>query len=371
YFFAGHGIGGSSSTPRPDAGRDEALYELSLGLSRLPSGPSDAPWLADRALRHLLTDPAGDMKRAEIRTDRLFAPERASKRQGQVVIHAFETAPSPQLQALQQLLVQALIGRLARIPDSGALTRWGSALHDRFLLPRVLWEDLRSVVQDLNAVGYPFQLEWFEPFLALRFLRLGAVPIGEITLELTTALEPWPVLAEELAGGGIARFIDTANERVQVSLKGLTPDRYALVCNGERVPLRQVGDLGEYVAGVRYKVVNPSATMHPTVLPVDALVFDLLDLWTDRVVGGCTYLPGRSELWGPVGYPVASPAPRASDFAGELPPPVVALPEPSWATRPWSRPPRFLPRGSGFASIPAPSPRRDERPYLLDLIQQA
>ena len=374
HLFVGHNIGGSSSAPRPDDGRDEALYELAIGLSRLPHGVSEAPWKADRALRHLLTDPAGDMKRAQIRIDQLFAPERASRRQGKVVVHAFETAPEPRIQALQILLLQALIGRFARLWDSGKLERWGAALCDRFLLPRMLWEDLREVIADLNAAGYPFQLEWFEPLLKLRFPELGAVALGEISLSLTTALEPWPVLAEEVTGGGVARFIDTANERLQVGLKGLTPGRHVLICNDERVPLQQVGDFGEYVAGVRYKVVNPVSTLHPTVWPVNALVFDVLDLWTGRVIGGCTFYPGRPQVWGAYGYPLQAPPQAADeqDAQGEgerrRQKPDISLPMPSWASRPWTQPAHFVPRGSGLSTLVAPSPRRDDRPFLLDLV---
>ena len=368
YFFVGHNIGGSSSTPRPDQGRDEALYELAIGLSRLPRG-APFPWQADRALRHLLTDPAGDMKRAEIRVDQLFAPDRASRRLGKVTVHAFETAPEPRLQALQVLLLQALIARFARIPDSGKLVRWGAALSDRFLLPRMLWEDLREVIEDLNQAGFPFQLEWFEPLLTLRFQALGTLALGEITLQLQTALEPWPVLAEEVTGGGIARFIDTANERLQVSLKGLTPGRHVLVCNDQRVPLQQVGDFGEYVAGVRYKVVNPMATMHPTVWPVHSLVFDVLDAWTGRVLGGCTFHPGRPQVWGAYGYPVLPPqAALEQETGGERPKPPVPLPAPSWASRPWTQPAHFVARGSGVERRQEPYPLRDDRPYLLDLV---
>ena len=197
YLFAGRLIGPSGSAPRPDEGRDEMLYELSIALERLPSGTSDKPWLPDRVLRHLLTDPAGNLKRAEIRVDQLYAPERASSRLGRIMINAFESAPETRLGALQALLVLGLIGRFGRHPDSGELRRWGPALHDRFMLPDVLLDDLRGVIADLVAAGYPFQLDWFEPLFELRFPVLGSVPIGPLTLKLRSAHEPWPLLAEE------------------------------------------------------------------------------------------------------------------------------------------------------------------------------
>ena len=188
------------------------------------------------------------------------------------MINAFESAPEMRLGALQALLVLGLIGRFGRHPDSGELRRWGPALHDRFMLPDVLRDDLRGVIADLVAAGYPFQLDWFEPLFELRFPVLGSVPIGPLTLKLRSAHEPWPLLAEEVTAGGMARFVDAANERLQVTLSGAHPRRYALVCNGHRVPLQDTATHGEYVAGVRYKVSNPPATMHPTAWPVQALI---------------------------------------------------------------------------------------------------
>lgn len=365
YFFAGRAIGPSGVAPRPDEGRDEGLYELSIALQRLPQGHNSAPWVTDRVLRHLLADPSGDLKRAEIRVDQLYAPERASLRLGRILISAFETAPEERIAALQSLLVLGLLGRCARHPDGGELLRWGTALHDRFMLPGVLWQDLRSVVEDLNAVGYPFQLEWFEPLMALRFPVLGKVQLGEITLELQAAHEPWPLLAEEVTGGGVARFIDVANERVQVRLSGLPPARYALACNGRRVPLQGGAVHGEYLAGVRYKVCNPPATLHPTIPPVEALVFDLIDTWTGVAVGGCSYFPPRPELAGHVGSPRAM-------FAGGEPSAQERPPTPPLSVPPRSRGGYFLPEGSRRGQMSPPPAVHDERcPYLLDLTQVA
>jgi uncharacterized protein (DUF2126 family)/transglutaminase-like putative cysteine protease len=365
YLFAGRMIGPSGPAPRPDEGRDAALYELSIALSQMPEGETSALWRGDRMLRHLLSDPAGQIRHAEIRMDHLYAPERDSKRLGRLFIHAFELAPHAHVATLHTLLVHGLLGRFARVSDSGELTRWGSALHDRFMLPHELMADLRSVLEELQAVGYPFQLEWFEPLLTLRFPELGEVPIGSINLALQTALEPWPLLAEEVTTGGVARFIDAANERLQVKLTGLAPDRYVLACNGHGVPLQATGTHGEYVAGVRYKIANPPSTLHPTIAPVGALVFDLIDTWTGRAIGGCTYLPPRPQLWGAVGIPlVDSSWPNIGDEAA--PPRVVPSPQTSLA--PLSKSGRFLPYGSGIGPMATPPRYQDAHcPYLLDL----
>lgn len=364
YFFSGHVIGSSGSASRPDDGRDEALYELSIGLEHLPAADSGALWQVHRALRHLLSDPSGDAKRAEFRIDQLYPPERASRRMGRLGIQSFATAPDAQLASLQSLLVLGLLGRFARHPDALQLCRWGEALRDRFMLPAVLFSDLREVLEDLGAHGYPFQLAWFEPLLALRFPLLGSVQIGAITLALHPAHEAWTLLAEELTANGMARFIDSANERLQVSLSGLPPARYRLVCNGRPVPLQPLATDGEYVAGVRFKASNPPSTLHPTLPPVDALVFDLIDTWTGRVVGGCTYYPARPiSTWpGQSTGTVSAPPPGGP----RVQPQRLQAPPVSFVVQ--QRAGRFVPRGSGIARAVAPSAERDGRkPYLLDL----
>jgi uncharacterized protein (DUF2126 family) len=364
YLFAGRVIGPSGAAPRPDEGRDEAVYELSIALERLCELDAETPWRVDRVLRHLLTDPSGDLKRAELRTDQLYPPDRASLRLGRLTINSFETAPHERIAALQSLLVLGLIGRAARCDDGVRLARWGSALRDRFMLPDVLEADLREVLNDLNAAGYPFQSAWFEPLTALRFPRLGSLQIGAISLELRAAHEPWPLLAEEVTAGGVARFIDAANERVQVKVTGITPPRHVLCCNGQRVRLQLMAASGSWLAGVRFKAENPPATLHPTLPPVSVLVFDLIDTWTGRVIGGFSYYPARREAsWSGGSTDVVARPPSAGPFAGvaSLQLPAVSVP-PIQGQRG-----RFEPHGPG-AAMSAPPERHDhETPYLLDL----
>ncbi len=366
YFFAGRLVGPDGPAPRPDEGREDALYELSIALDRIPTGDVAQPWIPDRLLRHLLADPAGNMKRAEIRMDLLYAPDRPSLRLGKTVVRSFETPPEPRLAALQGLLISALVAALWREPRRGRLLDWGSALHDRFMLPRVLWDDLNSVIEDLSRASLPLQIEWFRPFLDLRFPVLGRAQIGDIGLELRSAHEPWPLLAEEtVIGAGVARFIDSSCERIQIRCEGLPPSRYVLSCNGFRVPLNGTGIHGEAVAGIRYKVWNPPSTLHPTILPVHSLVIDLIDTWTGKIAGGCTYFPPRPGVWGAAGLPPAMPvldAMRKPDL-DRLPP--VHVP-------PWSIGGVFLSSGSAPPDTPwqAPMPPENVRPghpYLLDL----
>lgn len=365
YLFAGRLVGPDGPAPRPDEGRDDALYELSIALDRIPAGEVAQPWIPDRLLRHLLADPAGNMKRAEIRMDLLYAPDRPSLRLGKSVLRSFETPPDPQLAALQSLLVTALVAAMWRHPRPVRPIDWGNALHDRFMLPRVLWGDLESVLEELSRAGFPLQPDWFRPILDLRFPVLGRTQIGDITLEVRAAHEPWPLLAEEsVVGAGMARFLDSSCERVQVRCQGLPASRYLLSCNGFRVPLHETGTHGEYVAGIRFKVWNPPSTLHPTIAPVHSLVIDLVDTWTGNIAGGCTYFPPRPGVWGAAGLPPMAPAqdgPPRPD-SRRLPP--VHVP-------PWSTGGTFLTNGSGPPNTPLATPPvemvRPGLPYLLDL----
>jgi uncharacterized protein (DUF2126 family)/transglutaminase-like putative cysteine protease len=361
YFFSGRMIGPSGTAPRPDEGRADALYELDIALARMPKETSPLPWLPDRILRHLLTDPAGDMRHAEIRVDRLYEPNRPSQRLGQIMLRSFETAPDHRLAAAQLLLVRGLLAYLVERPVKDRLIDWGTSLHDRFMLPRLLWEDLSEVLRDLNEIDIPIQTEWFRPFLDLRFPLLGRVQLGDIGLELRPAQEPWPLLSEEATSAGMTRFIDPANDRVQVEVFGATPNRHVLVCNGRRVSLQSTGTKGQYVAGVRYKAWNPVATLHPTIPPVYSLVFDLIDAWSNTVLGGFTYFPPHPDAWHSLGTPIHPPETDSSGDQRHLRPQPITPP-------PWNQGGRFIKTGSGNQKLdPPPVSLNPRYPYLLDL----
>jgi uncharacterized protein (DUF2126 family)/transglutaminase-like putative cysteine protease len=290
YLFSGKFIGPTSQAPRFDESRRDAVYELEIAMSQLKNSSSNvAPWMVDRLFRDLMTDLTGNTHRAEICIDKLYSPDSGTGRLGLVELRGFEMPPHFQMSLAQALLIRAIIAGFWERPYANRLVHWGSTLHDKFLLPHFVRQDLQDLTDELKSYGVTMDPQWFVPHLDFRFPVIGWAEYQGVRIELRDAIEPWYVLGEEPGGGGTARYVDSSLERIQIQVDGYNPERFSIVCNGIQVPMHSTGVSQQYVAGIKFRAWQPPRCLHPTI-GVDApLRFEIIDRNTSRSVGGCTY----------------------------------------------------------------------------------
>jgi uncharacterized protein (DUF2126 family) len=290
YLFSSRFIGPTSQAPRFDESRHDAIYEMEIALQQLPNKDQVIqPWLVDRLFRDLLVDVTGNTHRAEICIDKMYSPDSVTGRLGLVELRGFEMPPHARMSLAQQLLIRCVVAAFWQQPYRQPLSNWQTSLHDKFMLPHFVWQDLCDVTRELAVSGIQIDPQWYLPHFEFRFPKIGEVDYQDIKLLLRSGIEPWYVMGEEPGGGGTTRFVDSSLERLEILLNNLDITRYSVLCNGVNVPLHRTATQGQFVAGIRFRAWQPPRCLHPTIGVHTPLRIEIIDVRNCCSIGGCTY----------------------------------------------------------------------------------
>ena len=289
HLFSGLFIGPTSQAPRVDEARNDSLYELEIAFQQMPAGEVPQPWLVDRLLRNLLVDLSGTPTAPNFAstscTRRIPPPGGWAWWKCARFRDAAACPHEPDADAAVARFGGAVLGAAHAGRE---LVRWGTRIHDQFMLPHYVWADFQDVIGELNDAGYPFRATGFCRSSSSVFRTMAT---SSIAMSIWNCARPGAMAcAGRRAGTGwhrpLCRFLGGANAG-----QGARHDRRA-ACGGlQRSAGTVAPDRGSgRIRGRRsLPAWQPPSALHPTI-PVHApLVFDLVDTWNQRSIGGCTY----------------------------------------------------------------------------------
>jgi len=294
YAFSGLFIGPSSQAPRVDESAHELPYELEITLKGIEemSQPGE-PWMIDALLRNLLMDWNGNTHRAELSVDKFYNINTGNGRSGLIEFRAFEMVPEPEPLLAANVLLRALAACFAEKPFTSPLIDWRESLHDKFMLPYFLRQDLHSVIAYLNAHGFSFEQDVFEAQLDFRFPLVTQFSSGPIKWTLRHGIEPWPVMGEH---EGTGRVVDSTTDRLELLAEGdIAQAGLIASVNGIRIPLQQVSERSA-VAGIRYRLFDNPWGLQPHITAHSPLTILIIEQATNKVVHAFDYV--NWKLWG-------------------------------------------------------------------------
>ena len=271
----------------------------------------------------------GNTHRAEFCIDKLYSPDSATGRLGLVefrsVRDAAARADEPDAATSGARLDRPLLGSRR---TAQPLVRWGTALHDRFMLPHFIAQDFAEVLGELTRLR------------AIRSSRTGSRRtsnsasrmLGEASLRRRARSScgrrssRGTCWAKSRPAAAPSRYVDSSVERLQVKVRGMTDPRYVVACNGRRVcrcirPARRANSW----PACAIRAWQPPTCLHPTIGVHAPLVFDVST-------------PGRTARSAAARGTFASGRPELRDVSGQRlrgrkPPRRAVSP---WATRPAS-----------------------------------
>jgi uncharacterized protein (DUF2126 family) len=289
YTFCGTYAGPHSQAPRADES-GVPLHDLEWAwrhLELLPPGEDHRQAIAD-TVRFLQTDVAANGHRSEICFDKFWNGGSPAGLAGLIEFRAIGSLPQPAWSSSVALLWQTLAAWLLQHPCRQPARNFGRELHDRHLLPTMLWDDLSDVLADLRRDGFDLLPHLYREIWAWRFPTLLEFVAGDARLTIRRALQPWPVIGGD--GSGTSRFVDTSLHRFECVANKSFRERFQLRVVGRLLPLAIVplrnprqgprpdvttgGDTA-WLAGLRYRRTRLHPSLHPGIPPQLPLVIEI------------------------------------------------------------------------------------------------